>query len=112
MAEKIKEKEKTAEGLEKPQCGGAQCEYSDITLDSVTYRVWSAFVGKEDASRRLSDLMLRSVNSGEEVGEVVDWRVKEIERIYKETEEVARLARSENADDETVQKDEGQNMNM
>ena len=76
MAEEIKEKEKTAEGLEKPQCGGAQCEYSDITLDGVTYRVWSAFVGKEDASRRLSDLMLRSVNSGEEVGEVVDWRVQ------------------------------------
>ena len=111
MAEEIKEKEKTAEGLEEPQCG-AQCEYSDITLDGVTYRVWSSFVGKEDASRRLSDLMLRSVNSGEEVGEVVDWRVKEIERIYRETEEVARLARSENADDESEQENEGQNMNM
>lgn len=56
--------------------------------------------------------MLRSVNSGEEVGEVVDWRVKEIERIYRETEEVARLARSENADEESEQENEGQNMNM
>lgn len=40
MADEIKEK--TAEGLEKPQCGGTECEYSDITLDGVTYRVWSA----------------------------------------------------------------------
>ena len=47
----------------------------------VTYRVWSAFEGKTNVADSLSRLMFRKLESGEQVGEVVDEFQKGIERI-------------------------------
>ncbi len=60
-------------------------EYSDITLDGVTYRVWSAFSGDGSPDEQLENVMLRSVESGEEIGKVKDWHEEEIRRIERES---------------------------
>lgn len=104
--------------LKKAQCrDNSDVQYSefhDCTLNGVTYRVWSAFLGKEDAAHHLSNLMLRSLESGEEVGEIVDWREIEIDRIIRETLEVARLAKQNDTqtDDESEDETEEQTMSM
>lgn len=56
-------------------------EYTDHYINGVTYRVWSAFEGKTNAADSLSGLMLLKLESGEQVGEVVDEFQKGIERI-------------------------------
>ena len=56
-------------------------EYTDHYINGVTYRVWSAFEGKTNAADSLSGLMLRKLESGEQVGDVVDEFQKGIERI-------------------------------
>lgn len=62
--------------LSKPLCQGnpdiQRTEYTDHYIDGVTYRVWSAFEGRTDAAESLENLMLRRLESREEVGEVVD----------------------------------------
>lgn len=47
-------------------------EYTDHYINGVTYRVWSAFEGRTDAAESLENLMLRKLESGEKVDEVVD----------------------------------------
>ena len=56
-------------------------EYTDHYINGVTYRVWSAFEGKTNVADSLSRLMFRKLESGEQVGEVVDEFQKGIERI-------------------------------
>lgn len=62
--------------LSKPLCQenpDVQCaEYTDHYINGVTYRVWSAFEGRTDAAESFENLMLRRLESGEKVGEVVD----------------------------------------
>lgn len=62
--------------LSKPLCQDnpdVQCtEYTDHYINGVTYRVWSAFEGRTDAAESLENLMLRRLESGEKVGEVID----------------------------------------
>ena len=62
--------------LSKPLCQDnpdVQCtEYTDHYINGVTYRVWSAFEGRTDAAESLENLMLRRLESGENVDEVVD----------------------------------------
>lgn len=62
--------------LEKPLCQIQQdvqsVRYQDYCMNGVTYRVWSAFEGRTDAAESLANLMLRRLESGEEVGEVAD----------------------------------------
>jgi hypothetical protein len=53
--------------------------------DGVTYRVWSASNDDMSPQERLQNLMVRSAESGEEVGEQVSWQQKEEERILRET---------------------------
>lgn len=38
----------------------------------MTYRVWSAFEGRTDVAENLENLMLRRLESKEQIGEVVD----------------------------------------
>ncbi len=91
------ENRKAAEDLEKAQCSDNSnvqySEFHDCTIDGVTYRVWSAFLGKTEASDNLANLMLRSLESGEEIGEVTDWHQDEIDRKVREALEVVRLAK-------------------
>lgn len=47
-------------------------EYTDHYINGVTYRVWSAFEGKTNVADSLSRLMFRKLESGEQVGEVVE----------------------------------------
>ena len=54
---------------------------TDHYINGVTYRVWSAFEGKTNVADSLSRLMFRKLESGEQVGEVVDEFQKGIERI-------------------------------
>lgn len=56
-------------------------EYTDHYINGVTYRVWSAFEGKTNAADSLSGLMLRKLESGEQVGEVVDEFKEGIKRV-------------------------------
>ena len=44
----------------------------DHYLNGVTYRVWSVFEGQTSAAKSLSDLMLRRLETGDEVGTVTD----------------------------------------
>lgn len=71
--------------LDKPLCqdnpGVQSAEYTDHYINGVTYRVWSAFEGKTNAADSLSGLMMRRLESGKQVGEVVDEFQKGIERI-------------------------------
>ena len=81
--------EKDEQGLEIPECkkgDSAVLGYSDYPLDDgVTYRVWSASNDDMSPQERLQNLMVRSAESGEEVGEQVSWQQKEEERILRET---------------------------
>lgn len=56
-------------------------EYTDHYINGVTYRVWSAFEGKTNAADSLSGLMLRKLESGEQIGEVVDEFKEGIKRV-------------------------------
>ncbi len=47
-------------------------QYHDHFIDGVTYRVWSVFEGQTSAAKSLSNLMLRRVETGEEIGVVTD----------------------------------------
>ena len=47
-------------------------EYHDHYLNGVTYRVWSVFEGQNNAAKSLSNLMLRRLETGDEVGTVTD----------------------------------------
>ena len=71
--------------LDKPLCQDntevQSAEYTDHYINGVTYRVWSAFEGKTNVADSLSRLMFRKLESGEQVGEVVDEFQKGIERI-------------------------------
>ena len=81
--------EKDEQGLEIPACrkgDSAVLGYSDYPLDDgVTYRVWSASNDDMSPQERLQNLMVRSAESGEEVGDQVSWQQKEEERILRET---------------------------
>ena len=81
--------EKDEQGLEIPECkkgDSAVLGYSDYPMnDGVTYRVWSASNDDMSPQERLQNLMVRSAESGEEVGDQVSWQQKEEERILRET---------------------------
>ncbi len=47
-------------------------QYHDHYLNGVTYRVWSVFEGQTSAAKSLSALMLRRLETGDEVGTVTD----------------------------------------
>ena len=67
--------------LDKPLCQDntevQSAEYTDHYINGV----WSAFEGKTNVADSLSRLMFRKLESGEQVGEVVDEFQKGIERI-------------------------------
>ena len=81
----IRKREYTLEPAQCQNQGDAQ--YHDHFIDGVTYRVWSVFEGRTNAAKLLSDLMLRKLESGEEVGEVEDGFEEMIRRKFKEAEE-------------------------
>lgn len=88
--EKIKNiKKKDPKSLAKPLCMDnpeiQAAEYHDHYIDGVTYRVWSAFEGKTKAEKSLGELMLRKLESGEDVEEVVDECELHIQRINEES---------------------------
>ncbi len=59
--------------LESAQCQNqGDVQYSDHFIDGVTYRVWSVFEGQVSAAKSLSNLMLRRLETGDEVGTVTD----------------------------------------
>ena len=72
--------------LSEPESVLAECH--DIKLDGITYRVWSVFADEGEPSDRLADLMQSSVESGEQVGEVVDWQLVEIGRMILEAKQI------------------------
>lgn len=47
-------------------------EYHDHYLNGVTYRVWSVFEGQTSAAKSLSNLMLRRLETGDEIKTVND----------------------------------------
>ena len=47
-------------------------QYRDHFIDGVTYRVWSVFEGQTNAAKSLSNLMLRRLETGDEIGSVSD----------------------------------------
>jgi len=63
-------------------------EVNDIKLDGITYRVWSVFANEGEPSDRLADLMQSSVESGEQVGEVVDWQLVELGKMFLEARQI------------------------
>ena len=75
MDKKIKVKEKV-NGLELPLCqkdaAVAVGGYQDNFINGVTYRVWSVFEGQTSAAKSLSNLMLRRLETGDEIGVVTD----------------------------------------
>ena len=75
MDKKIKVKEKV-NGLELPLCqkdaAVAVGGYQDNFINGVTYRVWSVFEGQTSAAKSLSNLMLRRLETGDEIGSVSD----------------------------------------
>ena len=75
MDKKIKVKEKV-NGLELPLCqkdaAVAVGGYQDNFINGVTYRVWSVFEGQNSAAKSLSNLMLRRLETGDEIGVVTD----------------------------------------
>lgn len=72
--------EKACRAIQK-QTAEQSAEYTDHYINGVTYRVWSAFEGKTNAADSLSGLMLRKLESGEQVGEVVDEFKEGIKRV-------------------------------
>ena len=72
--------------LSESDCGSAECH--DIKLDGITYRVWSVFADEGEPSDRLADLMQSSVESGEQVGEVVDWQLVELGKMFLEARQI------------------------
>ena len=56
--------------LEKPHCSEnpevQSVLHHDCTVDGVTYRVWSAFLGRKRAEESLGELMLRQLERGDE----------------------------------------------
>ena len=72
--------------LSEPESGSA--EVNDIKLDGITYRVWSVFTNEGEPSDRLADLMQSSVETGEEIGEVVDWQLVEIGKMFLEARQI------------------------
>ena len=62
--------------LEPAQCQNQtdiqRFESHDHFIDGVTYRVWSVFEGQINAAKSLSNLMLRRLEMGDEVGTVTD----------------------------------------
>ena len=67
---KIRKREYT---LEPAQCQNqGDARYHDHYLNGVTYRVWSVFEGQTSAAKSLSNLMLRRLETGDEVGTVTD----------------------------------------
>ena len=62
--------------LEPAQCQnrtdlqGFECH--DHYLNGVTYRVWSVFEGQTSAAKSLSNLMLRRLETGDEIETVTD----------------------------------------
>ena len=67
---KIRKREYTLEPAQCQNQGDAQ--YHDHYLNGVTYRVWSVFEGQTNAAKSLSNLMLRRLETGDEVGTVTD----------------------------------------
>lgn len=67
---KIGKREYTLEPSLCQNQGDAQ--YHDHFIDGVTYRVWSVFEGQTSAAKSLSNLMLRRLETGDEVGTVTD----------------------------------------
>ena len=47
-------------------------QYHDHFIDGVTYRVWSVFEGQTSAAKSLSNLMLRRLETGDEIETVTD----------------------------------------
>lgn len=47
-------------------------QYHDHYLNGVTYRVWSVFEGQTSAAKSLSNLMLRRLETRDEVATVTD----------------------------------------
>ncbi len=72
--------------LSEPESVSAECH--DIKLDGITYRVWSVFTNEGEPSDRLADLMQSSVESGEQVGEVVDWQLVELGKMFLEARQI------------------------
>ena len=56
--------------LEKPHCSEnpevQSVLHHDCTVDGVTYRVWSAFLGRKRAEESLGELMLRQLERSDE----------------------------------------------
>lgn len=79
-------------GLEEPlflneqEVGAA--ERHDIKLGDITYRVWSVFANEGEPSDRLADLMQSSVETGEQVDDVVAWHLVEIGRMILEAKQI------------------------
>ena len=66
----IRKREYTLEPSLCQNQGDAQ--YHDHYLNGITYRVWSVFEGQTSAAKSLSNLMLRRLEMGDEVGTVTD----------------------------------------
>lgn len=66
----IRKREYTLEPSLCPNQSDAQ--YHDHYLNGVTYRVWSVFEGRTSAAKSLSNLMLRRLETGDEIGVVTD----------------------------------------
>ncbi|MBR5091593.1 MAG: hypothetical protein IK093_19395 [Ruminiclostridium sp.] len=69
-----------------PAVGSA--ERHDIKLGGITYRVWSVFASEGEPSDRLADLMQSSVESEEQVGEVYDWQLVELGKMFLEARQI------------------------
>jgi len=67
---KIRKREYTLEPAQCQNQGDAQ--YHDHYLNGITYRVWSVFEEQTDAVKSLSNLMLRRLETGDEIGVVTD----------------------------------------
>ena len=67
---KIRKREYTLEPAQCQNQGDAQ--YHDHYLNGVTYRVWSVFEGQTSAAKSLSNLMLRRLETEDEIGSVSD----------------------------------------
>lgn len=66
----IRKREYTLEPSLCQNLGDAQ--YHDHYLNGVTYRVWSVFEGQTSAAKSLSNLMLRRLETGDEIETVTD----------------------------------------
>ena len=66
----IRKREYTLEPSLCQNLGDAQ--YHDHYLNGVTYRVWSVFEGQTSAAKSLSNLLLRRLETGDEIETVTD----------------------------------------